>query len=257
MYRYGILLYGFLVRRLIELWRYPLEFVGAFASYLLIFLVIFYGGEAIAPDGFEENLDAIVIGYFLLVTAFSTFFRLSALINTEAKYGTLQQLYIAPFRFPVVMCSAVLAQATKSLLMGVSILAVMVAITPVELDIDLLTIVPIMASVLVHAIGLSFLLGGLALLYKRIRSLYPLVQYAMLGIISLAITVDTWPRFLPLGQGAAMLHLTMSRGVGLLGFPPIDHAILVTTSVLYFAIGYLTFHLAQYRARQHGLLDDY
>lgn len=257
MYRHGLLLYGFANRTLIELRRYPLNFFGALLTYLLVFALIFIGGRTLAPDGFESNVDAIIVGYFLLTTVLSTFFTLSGLINTEAKYGTLQQLYVSPFRFPTVMLAAVLGNLIVALSMGVITLGFILVLTGEALTIDLFTVVPILGLTILHAIGISFFLGGIALVYKRIRTLFSTLQFAIIGVLSLALTDAFWPRLLPVGQGAAMLHEAMANGRGLLEFSLLDHAILVSTAAVYLVIGYLAFHLAQHYARKKGLLDDY
>lgn len=257
MFRYGVLLYGFANRTLIELRRYPLNFLGALLTYLLVFALIFIGGRALAPDGFESNVEAIIVGYFLLTTVLSTFFTLSGLINTEAKYGTLQQLYVSPFRFPVVMLAAVLGNMIVALSIGMVTLGFILVLTGETLTIDLFTVVPILGLTILQAIGMGFFLGGIALVYKRIRTLFSTLQFAIIGVLSLALTDAFWPRLLPVGQGAAMLHESMANGLLLLDFPLFDHAILVSTSVVYLLIGYLAFHIAQHHARTKGLLDDY
>jgi len=234
-----------------------LNFLGTLATYLLVFGLVFVGGRTIAPEGFESNVDAIIVGYFLLTTVLATFYTLSGLINTEAKYGTLQQLYVAPFPFPVVMLAAVLAKMVVSLVISVTTLGFILALTGESLTIDLFTIVPVLGLTILHAIGVGFLLGGVALVYKRIRGLFSTLQFAFIGVISMSLTEQFWPRLLPVGQGSAMLHEAMANGRGLLEFTLLDHAILLSTSVVYVLIGYLSFHLAQHQARRKGLLDDY
>lgn len=257
MFEFGTLLYGFASRTFIELRRYPLNFLGALVTYLLVFALIFVGGETLAPQGFESNIDAIIVGYFLLTIVLSTFFTLSGLVNTEAKYGTLEQLYVSPFRFPTVMFAAVVANIGVSIAIGVINLVFILLLTGETLTIDLPTVLPILGLTMLHAIGLSFFLGGIALLYKRIRSLFSTLQFGVIGVISVAMTDAFWPKLLPVGQGAAMLNEAMSNGRSLLEFPPLDHAVMVGTAVVYLLVGYLSFHLCQHRARRKGLLDDY
>ena len=257
MRSHATLLYGFLARNFIIIRRYPLNFLGTLATYLMVFMMIFWGGKEIGPEVIGESLDAIIVGFFLLTTVLSTFFSLSGLVNSEAKYGTLEQLYVSPFRFSTVMFAAVTANIVLSVTIGTTNLLVVLFITEQTLTIDLPTVVPILALTILAAIGLSFLLAGVALLYKRIKGLFSIVQFLFLGLISMALTDAFWPRLLPIGQGSAMLHAAMTRGVSLLEFKPIDHAILVGTGVGYLVLGYLAFYLAQHEARQRGLLDDY
>lgn len=252
-----VLFYGFCSRDFTILKRYPLNLVGTVLSYVLVFLLIFWGGKSVAPDAIGESLEAIVIGYFLLATVQSTFTFLSGMINSEAQYGTLEQLYVAPFRFSTIMFTAVLVNIVFSIGMGVVTLSVILFVTGESLVIDLFTIAPVLSLTLLHAIGLSFLLAGVALLYKRIRSLFQIVQFVFIGLISFALTGLTWPKLLPVGQGAVMLHRAMADGTGLFEFPVIDHVVLIGTAVIYLTIGYLSFYISQHEARRRGLLDDY
>lgn len=254
---YLTLFYGFCVRRFTILRRYPLNFVGIFLNFLFVFLMIVWGGMAIAPVAIGNSMDALVVGYFLFATVQSTFFFLSGMVNNEATFGTLQQLYVSRFRFSTVTSAAVAANVILSVGMGVLNLLVILLVTGETLTIDVLTIAPILSMTLLHAIGFSFLLGGTALLYKRIQNLYPVVQFVFIGLISFALTDRLWPKFLPVGQGAAMLHEAMAHGTRLWQFPAVDYLVLTGTAVVYLAIGYLAFYRAQHRARQKGLLDDY
>lgn len=258
MRKHGTLLYGFLQKNFIILRRYPLNFVGTLLTFLLVFLLVFWGGRSIAPAAIGESLDAIIVGFFLFSVVQSTFFFLSGTINSEAKYGTLEQLYVSPFAFTTVMFAAVTANIVLSVTFAGVNLAVVLLVTGRTLSIDLLTIGPVLALGLVHAVGVSLLLGGVALLYKRIRSLFQIVQFVFLGLISVALTSSRlWPRLLPVGQAAAMLRETMVYGTRLWQFPAFDHAVLAGTAVVYLLVGYLSFYVAQHRARQRGLLDDY
>lgn len=254
---YWVLMYGFCKRNFTLIRRYPLNFLGSLITYLLVFLVAFYGGQQIAPDEFGQSIDALIVGYFVLATMLRTFFSLSGMIHNEARYGTLQQLYVSPFRFSTVMVAAVVANILISVTMGVVNLLVVLFITGESLTLNLVTIVPLLSLTLLHAIGLSFFLGGFALIYKRIRSLFSIIQFFFLGFITFALTGKLWAQLLPVGQGAWMLRDAMANGTKLWEFAPLEHAILLGTSVVYLAFGYASFHLAQHVARQRGLLDDY
>lgn len=257
MRRYAVLAYGFAKRDFVMLQRYPLNFFGSLLTYFLVFMAIFWGGRELAPDAFTQSLDAIIVGYVLLTTVMDTFFSLSGMINNEAQYGTLEKLYASPFRFPTVMFAAVISSFVISAAIGTLNLLLVLLVTQRTLTIDVLTVGPIFALTLLQAIGLTFFLGGVALLFKRIRSLYSTLQIAVFGIISFALAGNLWARLLPVGQGTWMLHQAMARSRGLEDFSALDLGLLVGTTVVYLSLGYLVFHLTQHRARQHGLLDDY
>jgi len=251
------LVYGFCVRNFTLVRRYPLNFLGMLLTYLLVFFVAFYGGQQIAPEEFGKSMDSFIVGYFILSTTLTAFFALSGMVHDEARYGTLQQLYISRFNLSTVMSSAVFANILISTTLSVVNLVIVLLVAGESLRIDLLTIIPILVLTLLPAIGVSFFLGGFALIYKRIRSLFSIIQFAFLGAIGLALTGKLWARLLPVGQGAWMMRGAMAGGLRFWEFSLVNHAILIGTGLVYLALGYATFHLTQYVARQRGLLDEY
>lgn len=257
MHGYVALFYGFLDRQFTIFRRYPINFAGTFVSFLLMFLTIFYGGKAVAPTAVGNSLSALIVGFFLWTTIQTTFMFLANMINYEAQWGTLEQLYVSPFRFSTVMLAAVISRVTLSVGIGVTNLVLVVLITGERIVIDLVTIVPILAFTLCTAVGLSFMFGGIALLYKRIRGLLSVVQFVFIGFISLAMTDMIWPKLLPVGQGTAMLHRAMTQGTRLWEFSVIDHLLLLGTAVGYLGLGYIVFIYSQNKVRQNGNLDDY
>lgn len=256
-YGHLVLLYGFCSKKFTTLLRYPVNFLGTVVSTFILFLLLFEGGRAIAPVRIGRSIDAIIVGFFLFVTVNNSFTFLEGMINNEAKYGTLEQLYASRFDFTTVMFGAAVADTLVSVGMAAITLAFTLLVTGETLTLDMLTVVPILSLTILHTIGLGFLFGGVALLYKRIRGWFNMAQYVFVAVISFAMTDRLWPRLFPTGQGASMLHRAMSDGTALVGFPVIDHVVLLGTAVTYLAVGFSVFYVAQHRARQRGLLDDY
>lgn len=251
------LFYGFLDRHLTIFRRYPINLFGSTVGFLIMFFMIFYGGKSIAPSALGDTLGALIVGFFLWSMSQTTFLFLSNMINNEAQWGTLEQLYVSPFRFSTVMFAAVTTSVSVSVGLAVLNLAVVLVVTGETLVIDLVTTVPILVLTLCTAVGLSFTFGGVALIYKRIRGLLSIMQYVFVGLISFALTDALWPRLLPIGQGTAMLHRAMTEGVRLWEFSLVEYLLLVGTAIGYLGLGYLVFSYAQYRTRKNGMLDDY
>jgi ABC-2 type transport system permease protein len=256
-YKLAILLYAFCNKKYISLKRYPLNFVGMFISRIALFTVLFLGGKAIAPTVLGSSLESIIVGYFVFTISTSTFVNLEGMVNSEAKYGTLEQLYLSPFRFTVVMLNAVIASVMISTAMGLLTLGFALLITGTSLTVDLLTVVVIFVPTLLSAIGVSLFFGGVALIYKRVRSLFNILDLVFIAIVSLAMTDRLWPRVLPVAQGASMLRDAMAGGLRLTEFPFVDYVLLLGAAGLYLLLGYTTFFISQHKARQGGLLDDY
>lgn len=257
MRNYASLFYGFLSREVTIFKRYPIDSLGVMLNFLLMFFTIFYGGKSVAPTALGESLSALVVGFFLWTTAQTTFFSLSRTISEEAQWGTLEQLYVSPFRFVTIMCAIVSSTTILSIGIGVVNLALVLTITGTSLSLNVVTIGVLLGCTLCAAAGLSFAFGGVALVYKRIQGIKGFVTFAFVGLISISLTDTFWSAFLPLGQGTVMLHQAMTEGIYLWEFPVIDHVILVGTAIGYLCLGYIVFFYSQLRVRNNGTLDQY
>lgn len=252
-----VLFRGVFLRSYILLKRYIVNTVIQIGTIYLFFLLIFLGGQAIAGQALSDSLGGIIVGFFLFTMATIAFSGLAQNLMQEATWGTLEQLYMSPFGIGRVVSVQTIANLLWSLIWGSLILTMMMATTGRWLSVNLLTIVPIGVFAIASAIGVGFVLAGLALLYKRIGAVFQLVNFGFVGLI--AAPVDELPllKFLPLSLGSFLLRRSMQQGVTLTEIAPADLAILVGVAVVYLGLGYGVFTLCQRRARKLGVLGDY
>lgn len=258
------LVYWVLYKRFLLLVRYPVNTLAQFVSVYMFFAVVFFGGKT-AVSGLQgggaaalaSTFDGLVVGWFLWTMSLTAYFSLVQTATNEAQWGTLEQLYMSPYGFGTVMLSQVVAFVIESLAWGGGILALMLLTTGRTLSVDLLTVVPISLLALLSVVGISFVFGGLAIVYKRIENVSQLVQFVLIGLIAAPISSIEPLRYLPLVQGSEMLQRAMQDGLGLADFPTADLAILFGTGVGYFLLGFLVFTFAGRVARTRGVLGHY
>lgn len=249
-------------RRALLLYRYPLNTLAQLGGIVLFFVVVFFGGEAIVRAGgaeaaLGETFDGLIVGWFLWTMALAAYFGLTMSVIEESQWGTLERLYMTPYGFGAVMGSIAVARILESLLWGALSLVAMLAITGRTLSIDVLTVGPLSVLAVASAVGLGFVFGGLALLFKRIENLNQVIQVGIIGLVSAPATGIDALGYLPLVQGSAMLQRAMREGVALWGFPVGDLAVLGVTAVGYPITGYAVFALCTRRARRQGLMGHY
>jgi ABC-2 type transport system permease protein len=73
------------------------------------------------------------------------------------------------------------------------------------LNLDPLTVVPLVMLAVAPIVGLGFLMGGLALLYKRVENLFGIITFGFVGLITAPVEQFELLKLLPLAQGS---HLT-------------------------------------------------
>lgn len=257
------LLWYVLDKRLLLLLRYPMNTLAQLASVYLFFAAIFFGGRVAARSigagagALATTFDGIIVGWFLWTMSLTAYFSLAQSITREAQWGTLEQLYMSAYGFGAVMASKVVALLLVSALWGAIILPLMLVTTGRTLAIDLLTVIPVVFFTLLSVVGIGFVFGGLALVYKRIENVSQLMQFAFLGLIAAPVADSALLRYLPLVQGSAMLQQAMRDGVRLWQFTAADLAILIGTGVVYCLAGYYVFTRASDYARRKGVMGHY
>lgn len=244
-------------KMLILLVRYPVNTISQFGTILLFFLILFYGGKAIAPTALSNTLSGLIVGYLLWTLCIAAYGGLSWGITREAQWGTLEQLFMSPFGFGPVMVARTLVSLLETFLWGVVTLLFMMVVTGRWLTLDPLTVIPIAALALAPAVGIGFVFGGLAIRFKRIENAFQLAQFVFIGLIAAPVAQYPWMKWLPLAQGSYLLRKAMTDGVALWEFSPAALGVLVVTAVGYLGLGYAVFHYCQRWARREGVMGHY
>lgn len=250
----------------IEFWRflralvrYPLELLGGALGAVVVFALFFSGVRYLAgPALFGERLEALVVSLLAWTLAFSLLSHSASTLSEEALTGLLEQLALTrPGLLGVVLVRAALSLLQIGLLNIPVLLAILIT-SGARLDFHPLALLPL-ATLTLDALGLGLLLGGLALVYKRVGQLLGLLQFLLLGLFLVRFEALTLPwnalgYLLPLAPSATALRLLLGRGEdpgwGLLLLAGIN-------ALAYLALGIGAFQRALRRARQQGVLGTY
>lgn len=236
--------------------RYLFNTLSEILMMYVFFAVIFFGGNAVAPEFISDSLSGIIVAFFLLTMASVAYSDLSWDIIHEAQWGTLEQLYMSAQGFGRVVVVKTVVNVLFSFVFGAAVLVLMMVTTGRYLSLDVVTVVPLVLLSLASAVGVGFVLGGLAVVYKRVESTFQIVQFAFVGFV--VAPVDPWVlKLLPLTLGSHLLRLAMGEGQGLAELPVVDLGLLVVKAILYLVVGYLAFRFAERTARKRGVMGHY
>ncbi|WP_247003373.1 ABC transporter permease [Halosolutus gelatinilyticus] len=244
-------------KRVVLLVRYPVNTLGRFLTTLLFFLMLFYGGRELGGAAFDDSLGGLIVGFFLFTITVTAYSALAWNVTREAQWGTLEQLFLSPHGFGTVFVVKTIVNLIESFCWGFAMLAAMMLISGRFLTVDVATVVPIATLAVLSVVGVGFLFAGLALVYKRLDSVFPLVQFSFVGLIAAPTIDEPALAALPLVAGSNLLVRAMTEGTRLWEFPLADLALLVAVGVGYAALGYAAFYVAQRRARKLGVLGHY
>lgn len=249
--------YGVIKKELLLLFRYRLNTL----SYLLlmygIFLAIFFGGRTLGGGAFDDTLGEIVVGFFLATLSFTAFNRIAATFSREASWGTLEQMYASEVEFRKLSLVVAAAQLLISSVIGTAVLVLMLLTTGKQISLDIVSVVPVAVLTLASVVGVGLLVGGAAVLYKRVNNVYAIAQFFIYGLV--AAPVEQYPvlRLLPISQGSYVLRLVMNDGLSLWEVPPIELGVLLVVAVGYLAVGYYGLGYLVGIARDRGVMGHY
>ncbi len=247
-------------RSLLMLRRYPMEMFGELVVITLIFYGLFLGARYVAGPAaqFGERLDALVVGYVLWTLTIFAIGDLSWGLMNEAREGTLEQVFLSPFGPIRVYLARNLAGLFVTLLFNGVVLGLLLALTGARLRFAPAALWPLLAALLA-AYGLGYMLGALALYFKRIQAFLNLFQFVMLFLI-----VTPFEEFtgagrlvglaLPVAPGAGVLRDLLARGAA----PDAGAlAVALVNGAVYLALGMALFAQAVRLTKRRGLLGGY
>lgn len=237
--------------------RYPANAIGGIVVSLFFFGVLFFGGRLLAGQALTDEIEGIIVGYFLWTLSVGAYSSVSNDIGSEVQWGTLERHITTPFGFAPVALLKGVAKVIRTFLTSAVVLVVMLAITGTRLSIAPLTVITIAGLAISSVLGLGFAAGGVTVLYKRIGNWLNLLQFGFIVLISAPVFETPWTRALPLAHGSALLQRAMVDGYRLWEFSVLEIGLLIGVALGYLAGGYLVFHYATRRARRLGVLGDY
>ncbi len=250
---------GISMRNVLQLRRYMFNTASQLVMFYVIFLLIFFGTKAVGGSAISvgETLEGIIVGYFLWTLSIYAYGDMSSGIMAEAQMGTLEQLYLSRTGFWFVSaCSSAVNLIVYLLISTVLLLAAMVS-TGKWLQLDLISILPVLLLTLIGPYGVGFIVGGLALVFKRVQVVSQIMQFFFLGFLLIPVTIYPLAKYLPLAMGNVLVRRIMVDGLRLWEVPPRELVVLTATGLFYLVLGIAVFSYATRVARTRGLLGQY
>jgi ABC-2 type transport system permease protein len=191
------------------------------------------------------------------IFAIFAYSELSWVLLQEAQQGTLEQLSMSPVGLGKVLLSRLSAAVVYHLLIVTLFLFMMMVSTGKWLNLDILSILPLILLTISGVLGIGFIMGGLALVFKQVQASFQILQFVFVALI--AAPPDKFPfvKYLPLSWGTRLIAKVMIGNTSILEIPPAELLFLLINSVFYFSLGYVFFKLFERQARDRGLLGHY
>lgn len=247
-----------LAKEYIELKRYYPNTISMIFTFYFIFLAMLLGIHVIGdPQQIDTNVQYVIVNYVIWFFMLTIMQDLGFVILMEAQRGTLEQLYMSPLG----MWKVLLARIISNLVIYgiiVSVLLVLSMWTAGEWLIFRLDVVlPIFIVTTLGMIGVGFMLAGLAIIIKQIQSFLNILQFILMGLAFVPISVAPYLVFAPFVKGIDMVRHVMIHGYTWADFSALDYSALILNSIFYLILGIFIYLRAEKLAMEKGLLSQY
>jgi ABC-2 type transport system permease protein len=254
-----LLLQAFFKKEFILFRRYFLNSMGGIITLYVIFLLViggFQGIRALTGVG-GDTVEGLVVGYVLWLFMLSTYQNVSHTLRVEAQEGTLEQLYMSSHSLGWVMGAKVAAGFFTNLIVVAILLIAALLTTGVTLNVDLLSLLPLLIGTLLGSVGIGFAIGGVTLILKSIESYTQMVQFLLIALVAAPAGKVLWMRLLPCSYGAALIARVMVGGQSLLQIGLGNVVAMFLVGMAHLGLGYGIYKVCERQAMIHGTLGHY
>lgn len=255
-----------LQREFILLLRYPFELVTRLMWNLGFALMIYFGFSAVGGNslpGFQEGQAGRLLGLLITYIAINGLSNAAELLAEESQTGTLEQAALSRTPIVVIMLMRDLASFVEMIVRFALVLAIATAVTGAQFHINWPAFVLLLGLMYLGLEGIGLMLGGAALLYKRVVTLS---QFAVMLVFGFAVLpLESLPQWMSgfVNNFPFTKALLLIRQVGVQGVPLSDLIAdgsvlsLALNCLLFLALGLAAFAMAEGKAREWGTLNQY
>lgn len=241
-----------------EFRRYYFNSISSIATFLIFFYLLFFGVKAVGGStlNLSSTLDGIIVGYFMWIMFIFSFQGVAWGIIEEAQRGTLEQVFSSPIAFEYQMFFRMICDFLFNVALAIPLMYFVAFTTNRKIGFDLPTLLYLLIAGTVSALGIGMILGGIALIFKRISSFIQIVTIGSL-FFTMFETNSFWHRLLPMSQASSMMRALAISNVKFYQFNFVSHSILWCTALGYLTIGFISFKYFEKRAMISGSLSQY
>ncbi|GEL78118.1 ABC transporter permease [Tenuibacillus multivorans] len=245
-------------KEFIELKRYYPNTISMILTFYFIFLAMLLGIHVVGdPQMADTNIQYVIVNYVIWFFMLMTLQDLGFTILIEAQRGTLEQLFMSPKGMWRILLARITANffLNGTIVIFLLILSMLTANQWLYFRVDL--ILPIFLITTIGMVGIGFLLAGLAIIVKQIQSFLQILQFILMGLTFVPLSVAPYLVFAPFVKGVDMIRHVMIHGYTWTDFTALDYSALILNSIFYIVLGLLVYLRCEKVAMEKGLLSQY
>jgi ABC-2 type transport system permease protein len=235
--------------------RYMFNTVAMLVVMFLIFMGMFWGIKSIGGSGVTgDSLDSMLVGYVLWVSAMLALQNTGTEITSESMRGTLEQLYLSPMGADKIFFVKAVINMVFNFVFITAMLYLSMAATGRWMNVNLPYLYGMVLLSTLSLVGISFMIGGIGLIHKRIGSLIGILSFGLIGLMLLPTYPMTPYAFLPFVAGAAAVRNSIVRGHV---YPVWWYLFIIGNSLIYLLVGLFVFKKMEKKARRLNKMGQY
>lgn len=245
-------------REWIEIKRYLPNTISELVIFYFVFLGFFLGIALIGdPENSDYNTQVVIVNYIFWYLVLSVTQGIALEISNEASRGTLEQLTMTPYNLSFILITRMISKLILSMI-SITILLVLAMLTSQQkLNLDLLSIMPILLITLLGVIGLGFIISSITLVYKQSGYIVQLFQFIAMGMTFIPLTVLPILKYAPFIYGLQLIREITINNSSIFSLTVSDFVFLIINSLIYFIVGLYVFNRSEKFAKSKGLLGQY
>jgi len=235
--------------------RYLFDTLAGVGVMFLIFMGMFWGVKTIGGSGVTgDSLDSMLVGYILWMSAMLSMQNTGSEILNESQRGTLEQLYLSPMGAYRVFFFRAFVNIIFNFVFITILLYLSMAATGRWIAVNLPYLYGMVLLSTLSLVGISFMLGGLGLIHKRIQSINGILSFGLIGLMLLPTYPMTPYALFPFIAGAAAVRNTIVSGAS---FPVWWYLFIGGNSLFYLTAGLIIFRLLEKKAKRLNKMGQY
>lgn len=235
--------------------RYMFNTLASVGVMFLIFMGMFWGVKTIGGGEVTgESLDSMLVGYILWMSAMFSMQSTGNEILNESQRGTLEQLYLSPMGAYTVFFFRSLINMCFNFVFITVLLYLSMAATGRWMSVNLLFLYGMVILSTLSLVGISFMLGGMGLIHKRIQAINGIISFGLIGLMLLPTYPMTPYSFFPFVAGAAVVRNVIVNGTS---YPLWWYLFIALNSLFYLALGLWLFRILEKKAMKLNKMGQY
>jgi ABC-2 type transport system permease protein len=233
-----------------QLKRYPFDMVTGIITLGGLFFLLLGAGQVIAgaPPS-KDGVTGLIITYILGVFIVAEVQAPTQIVSKESKSGMLEQLFLSGHALPTIVIMRTLGGLVSTFLWIGLMMWLLFLLTGTGIQWSLALFIPIV-SMLAAALGLGFLFGAIAMLFKETNSIFGVFQLAFFILAGFGLPTAWWHYVVPVASSSGLV-----RAFALGQAVPLEALILAFASAAcWLVLGIVVFQIALKIAQQRGIL---